>query len=216
MTTLDAYFRALAAKSRELLDRLPIERTPQPLEHTLTVLSQAVRQAKPAELRALRALRRPAAAAPVRATGVGLNTVGMLTDRFTILVLKEWALRNKGERDAAKADELFRGQTLDIVEALAASRPGSASLNSKITRITASAQADDWDEAYWGLFTTNLLIWESQEMLYVRDIAAAPCEELRSYIDWFSRSNIERNAYIELCEKRFWQASAASTGNGPR
>jgi len=49
-------------------------------------------------------------------------------------------------------------------------------------------------------------MWESQEMLYIRDISAAPCDELRAYISWFSRSNIQRNDYIELTEKRYWAA----------
>ena len=42
-------------------------------------------------------------------------------------------------------------------------------------------------------------------MLYIKDISQAPYHELRDYIGWFSRSNIQRNTYIELCEQRYWQ-----------
>ncbi len=204
---VQAYFDALARQSAAFLDLLPIERTPQPLAHALERLAPAVERLRPHGLGALRALARPSPAdAEVREWGVGLNTVGMLTDRFTILLIKEWSLRHKANADAAKADALFRRQTRDIIAALATARPGTSSLNSKITSLKSAARADDWAEAYWGLLTTNLLMWESQEMLYIRDISAAPCDELRAYISWFSRSNIQRNDYIELTEKRYWAA----------
>lgn len=209
-TALQDYFEALARQSSEFLDTLPIELTPQPLEYALEALAPAVERLKATGLSSLRGLARPATAnAEVQASGVGLNTVGMLTDRFTILLIKEWSLRHKGTPDPAKADALFATQTRDIIAALAQARPGSSSLNSKITSLRSAASARDWSEAYWGLFTTNLLMWESQEMLYIRDITTAPYDELRAYIAWFSRSNIQRNDYIELSEKRYWQ-----TGGG--
>jgi hypothetical protein len=152
---------------------------------------------------------RPVASGRTRA-GTGLNTVGMLTDRFTILLIKEWSLRHKANAHPAKADELFRVQTLDIIAALAAAQPGSSALNSKITSLKSAVTATDWAEAYWGLLTTNLLLWESQEMLYIKDIGQAPDRELRDYIKWFSHGNIQRNVFIELCEQRYWPASVAA------
>lgn len=207
-TELQDYFEQLARQSSAFLDQLPIERTPQPLAHALELLAPAVERLRPRGLATLRGIVRPALPiTEVREEGVGLNTVGMLTDRFTILLIKEWSLRHKANASPAKADALFLLQTRDIIAALAAARPGSSSLNSKITSLRSAAQADDWAEAYWGLLTTNLLMWESQEMLYIRDISAAPYDELRAYISWFSRSNIQRNAYIELSEKRYWSAA---------
>jgi hypothetical protein len=204
------YFVQLARQSSAFLDHLPIERTPQPLAYALERLAPAVEQLRPRGLTALRAIARPSASGvEVRAEGVGLNTVGMLTDRFTILLIKEWSLRHKAGANPAKADALFQTQTRDIIAALADARPGSSSLNSKITSLRSAAAAADWAEAYWGLLTTNLLMWESQEMLYIRDIGAAPCDELRAYIAWFSRSNIQRNDYIELVEKRYWTGEGA-------
>ena len=204
-TALQDYFEQLARQSSGFLDRLPIERTPQPLAYALERLAPAVEHMKPLGLEALRSLARPPIAdAAVREEGVGLNTIGMLTDRFTILLIKEWSLRHKANASAARADALFEQQTRDIIAALAGARPGSSSLNSKITSLKSAARADDWAEAFWGLLTTNLLMWESQEMLYIRDISTAPYDELRAYISWFSRSNIQRNDYIELSEKRYW------------
>lgn len=207
MTPAD-YFLKLHRYGATLLDRLPIELTPQPLAYALGRLAPRLDELRAAESKAIRALGpHPAAAGAVIELGVGLNSVGMLTDRLTILILKEWCLRHKN-RAAAKADALFEGQTRDIAAALAAARPGSSSMNSKITIHRADAAAGDWAEAFYGLLSTNLLMWESQEMLYVRDLSTAPGDELRDYIQWFSRSNIRRNEYIALCEDLYWRRAA--------
>jgi hypothetical protein len=211
------YFTQLAHLSGAFLDALPIERTPQPLAYALGALAPAIEQMKPAGLARLRGLSRPAAVVADRVgPGTGLNTVGMLTDRFTILLIKEWSLRHKAGANPAKADELFRVQTRDIIAALAQAQPGSSALNSKITSIKSAVTAADWPEAFWGLLTTNLLLWESQEMLYIRDISQAPPEELRDYITWFSRGNIRRNVFIEFCEQRYWlMAPVADVASDP-
>jgi hypothetical protein len=200
------YFTQLARQSAAFLDTLPIELTPQPLAYALEALAPAIEKMRVGGVARLRGITRPIPAVTALAgPGTGLNTVGMLTDRFTILLIKEWSLRHKGVPNPAKADELFRVQTRDIIAALAQAQPGSSSLNSKITSIKSKVSAADWAEAFWGLLTTNLLMWESQEMLYIKDISQAPHEELRDYIQWFSRSNIQRNTYIEFCEGRYWQ-----------
>ena len=199
------YFLKLAQYGRGLLDRLPLKPDPQPLEVAVGELSAILKSIRDEELRQVRRIERPKPDYdPGSPHAVGLNTIGMLTDRFTILILKEWCLRHKTGANPAKADELFKFQTRDIIAALVDSRPGSSSLNSKITSIKSGISAADWAEAFWGLLTTNLLLWESQEMLYIKDIGQAPQEELRSYIHWFSRGNIQRNDYMELCEKLFW------------
>ena len=203
---LQEYFEQLARESLGFLDSLPIELTPQPLAYALEALAPAVEAMKPKGLRQLREIVRPPAPnSEIKRVGIGLNTVGMLTDRFTILLIKEWSLRHKGNASPAKADALAQTQTRDIIAALSRAQPGTSSLNSKITTLKSAAAAVDWAEAFWGLLTTNLLMWESQEMLYIRDISTAPYDELRAYIAWFSRSNIQRNDYIELVEKRYWQ-----------
>ncbi len=115
-------------------------------------------------------------------------------------------MRNKGTRDEAKAKALFEQQTLDIVEAMSQTRPGSSAMNSKITHIKGDAAATSWSEAFYGLLATNLILWESQEILYVSNIKELPAEELRSYIEWFSYGNIRRNEYIQLCEELYWKS----------
>lgn len=200
------YFLKLARYGTGLLDKLPIEREPQPLEYALGKLAPLLDELRVAEIAAIADLQKPAVPSDEPSElGVGLNSIGMLADRFTILIIKEWCLRNKGARDARKAAALFEGQTLDIIEALSLARPGSSAMNSKITTIKGDARALNWVEAFFGLLTTNLLMWESQEMLYIKNIADEPIDELRAYIKWFSYSNIRRNEYIAYCEHYFWK-----------
>ena len=209
MHELVNYFTLLSRCSTDLLGSLPIARDPQPLEYALGILAPALEAHREREIAGLRQIPRPKPLhreASAAAVPTGLNTVGMLSDRLTILVIKEWCLRNKTNANPAKADELFGTQTMDIIGALALAQPGSSALNSKITSIKSGAAASDWAEAFWGILTTNLLLWESQEMLYIKDISKAPCEELRAYIDWFSMGNLQRNRYIELCENLYWQS----------
>lgn len=206
------YFIKLASCGEQLLDQAPIERESQPLEYALQRLAPHLEQAKPEQLRRLKGLHRPAVEAGTSfEIGVGLNSIGMLTDRFTILIIKGWCLANKGKRDKARARALYENQTMDIIEAISRARPGHSAMNSKITNIVSDASAVTWEEAFYGLFTTNLLIWESQEMLYVKDIGHAEYDELRSYIKWFSLSNIRRNGYIELCEKSYWAINESAS-----
>lgn len=201
-----SYFLELSQYGSDLLDRLPIEREPQPLEYALGRLSPVLEQMRGQEIAAVAKFAKPAVDRDQTSqAGVGLNSIGMLADRFTILTIKEWCLRNKGTRDEAKAKALFEQQTLDIVEAMSLARPGNSAMNSKITAIKGDAVATNWEEAFYGLLATNILMWESQEMLYIKDISNEPIDELRSYIKWFSYSNIRRNEYIAHCEYFYWR-----------
>jgi hypothetical protein len=88
---------------------------------------------------------------------------------------------------------------------LAHCRQGNSSVNSKITGVSTDVTADDWEDAFYQLLAINMVLWESQEILYIKDISVLPADELRSYIQWFSRGNMERNVMIELAEVRFWE-----------
>jgi hypothetical protein len=129
----------------------------------------------------------------------------MLSDRLSTLIIKEWCLRNKPSSNLAKADELYQTQTMDVIYALARAQPGNSSMNTKITYYRSDVTASSWEEAFYGLLSTNILNWESQEVLYIKDIKLLPCEELRDYISWFSFGNIQRNEYIQYCEELYWQ-----------
>ncbi|WP_424100574.1 hypothetical protein, partial [Moorena producens] len=121
------------------------------------------------------------------------------------LIIKEWCLRNKTNPNSEKANDLYQTHTMDIIHALANARPGSSSMNTKITYHKSNVTANSWEEAFYGLLSTNIVNWESQEILYVKDITSLPCEELRSYIAWFSFGNIQRNEYIQYCEELYWR-----------
>ncbi len=203
---LETYFLKLVDYSRKIIDALPIESTPQPLDYAIVKLKSVLDGIKDDRIKGLEKITRPSPAigSATHRKGVGMNTIGLLTDRLVILIIKEWCLRNKANPDIDKADELYNSQTLDIIEALANAEPGSSALNSKITNIKADTYVRSWEEAYYGLFSTNLLMWESQEILYIKDITKLPCEDLRNYVKWFSLSNIMRNEYIQHCEMRYW------------
>lgn len=210
--TNEQYFFSLATYAKELLNKLPIEKTPQPLDYAVGMLYDEVKRLTLPEVEKLKLLWGEDVSKVVSETkvGTGLNTIGMLTDRFTILLIKEWCLRNKSNKPD-KADELFQSQTMDIITCLANSVPGNSSINSKITNIKTDIQADNWEEAFYGMLTINLILWESQEVLYIKDISLLPTEELRAYIHWFAHGNMERNVLIELCERRYWEKISDET-----
>lgn len=202
------YFTRLREYSLQLFDSLPIEITPQPLEYSLNKLRPVIDELRQGELSKLVALRSGVDFHTENANenlgGQGLNTIGMLMDRFTILLIKEWCLKNKSN-NFKKAEEIFSTQTLDIIDAMVACKPGSSSMNTKITNIKTNTSANSWEDAFYGLLTINLILWESQEVLYIKDISVLPCEELRDYLKWFSWGNMIRNELIQLCEEYFWK-----------
>jgi len=204
------YFIELTAKSYQLVAQVGLSSDPAPLGQLVPELSARLEALKARTIASYQALKRPAPLVGTHEMGlaVGLNTVGMLADRLTILIIKEWCLRNKGNPNPAKANELYQTHTLDVIHALAQARPGCSAMNTKITRHTANASAECWEEAFFGLLSTNILIWESQEVLYMKDITILPCEELRDYIRWFSFSNIQRNEFAQLCEIHYWRQAS--------
>jgi hypothetical protein len=189
------------------LDTLPIEKEPQPLQYAVEKLYGKLKQIKEDEVEKLKILwvkQNFIQELPKKKDSIGLNTIGSLTDRFTILIIKEWCLRNKSN-NVQNANNLFENQTKDIIRCLANSVPGNSAINSKITNIKTVVIAQDWEEAFFGLLAVNLVLWESQEVLYIKDISLLPAEELRAYIHWFAHGNMERNVLMELCESRYWE-----------
>lgn len=134
----------------------------------------------------------------------GMNTIGILADRLTILLVKEWCLRHKDGK-VAVADDLFRQQTMEIITVLAGTTPGIATLLEKVSSHQTGEAASSWEQAYFGLLSADILMWETQEMLYKRNMDAVPAEELRDYIRFFSQANMQRNAHIRDCEKLYWK-----------
>lgn len=200
------YFQRLTSESYELLDALGLSSDIIPLQELLPELSGKLVALKASTIIHYKTLSRPQCDRDKVQTnlGVGLNSIGMLSDRLSILIIKEWCLRNRSNLNVMTADELYRTHTMDIIYALANARPGRSSMNTKITHHKSNVAANSWEEAFYGLFSTNILNWESQETLYTKDIKNLPCEELRDYIAWFSFGNIQRNEYIQYCEELYW------------
>lgn len=200
------YFKELTAQSYQLLNSLGLSSNPIPLKILLSDLTARLVDLKESMIINYQQLNRPQGNAyeTQNILGVGLNSIGMLSDRLSILIIKEWCLRNKTTSNLTKANDLYQTHTMDIIYALASAKPGSSSMNTKITDRKSNVIANSWEEAFYGLFSTNIVNWESQEILYIKDIKSLPCEELRNYIDWFSFGNIQRNEYIQYCEKLYW------------
>ena len=201
---ITGYFEQLSIYSQSLLDRLPMKGQIYPLEYVLNDLNDHLNNLKQYELNRIRLLwhhdKKNVYPENVHA---GLNTTGMLTDRLTILIIKEWHLRQ--DKLFGKADEIYRTQTRDVIECLARCTPAKYVINEKITHGRIDYTVDDWEEAYYDLLAVNLIMWKSQETLYIKDIEGLPCEDLRAHIRWFSAGNVKRNILIALCEKKYWK-----------
>ena len=199
---LVSYFYRLARYSHDFLDRLPIPRRPQDIGEVLARLKPALAGQRAVAVGEIAALDRPA---PPRREPrpAGMNTIGLLADRLTILCIKAWNVRQK-QGDADAADRLQATHIAEIVQCLAACVPGEKDLLAKVSTLRSDLEVTSWEDAYYGLLASNILMWEAQEILYLRDLDSTPCEELRDYIRWFSSSNIQRNACISACESFFW------------
>lgn len=204
----NGYFHALYEVSRRFIDELALPAQASALTELMGAVRPEIERRVPAAVASLRQLRgRPAARAVADggANPVGLNTVGMLADRLTVVAMKEWVLeRRLGAAEKARA--LRDTQVSELLDALAAARPGHSSFTQKLSPVKVEAAADTWEEAYLGLLSVNILLWEAQEVLYGGRIEALECAELRRYIAWFSEGNMRRNEYIAKCEGLFWQA----------
>ena len=213
------FFQQLYQRSRELVGRFPLTTEPPTMDYIGGVLEPAVDAERPASPFANPG---PAVAQGRRAAGVledgasagravGLNTVGMLLDRMSILSVKAWNLEHRAKAPE-KAEQLARTQVAELVAALADASPGHSSINNKLTSHRTDVAARDFAAACYNLVTTNLLLWEAQEILYNHDISVLPSEELRKYIQFFSRHNLARNVSIEASDALYWAGLRAERG----
>lgn len=134
----------------------------------------------------------------VASSPVGLNTVGLLLDRLSILVIRHVKTTRRYSFDQDK-------KILEIVSALDFASPGNSSLNTKITTLKSGVVVSDFSEALLFLVCANTLLWEAQEVLYTRGVATLPDSELRDYIEFFSVENVNRNELIQVTDSLFWK-----------
>ncbi|HEX4369969.1 MAG TPA: hypothetical protein VH019_01380 [Rhizomicrobium sp.] len=207
-----AFFDALFDDARALISRFPLTIEPPTMNYISGVLepaAEAARASRPFGNPDKALARERAQAAAGAGHAVGLNTVGMLLDRLSILAIKTWNLEQRAKAPE-KARALRETQIAELVEALADSRPGHSSINNKLTSHRTDVDAADFAEACTNLVTTNLLLWEAQEILYNHNISALPDDELRKYIQFFSRHNLKRNVSIEASDRLYWAGVRAS------
>src|SRR5581483_5160559 len=116
-----SYFGDLFDRALALVGRFPLSIEPPTMDYIAGVLEPAAE----AE-RASRPFTNPGAAlAGVREEAgekraVGLNTIGMLLDRLSILAIKSWNLEQRAKAPQ-KAAQLRQTQVAELIEALAAS-----------------------------------------------------------------------------------------------
>jgi hypothetical protein len=204
------YFNRLFDHARDLIAGFPLTTEPAAMDYIAGTLEDAVGAERARSFFANPPI--DGAATYDRAVAVGLNTVGMLLDRLSILAIKSWNLEHRANAPE-KARDLRATQVAELIEALAEARPGHSSINNKLTSHRTDDTATDFATACYNLVTTNLLLWEAQEVLYNHDIAVLPADELRKYIQFFSKHNLSRNVSIEASDRLYWAALQSTRGN---
>ena len=131
---------------------------------------------------------------------IGLNTIGMLADRLSILCIKLYM----NSENILTAEGLNDNQIIDIERALTVAKAGTSSSFNKMTIIQDAYMPRSFSEAVMRLAATNLLLWLAQDVLYLRGPESLPDEELRKYIVYFAEKNIARNKMIALSNNLFW------------
>lgn len=209
------YFSSLYDASSRFIRGLALDSEASSLDKLLGPTRSAIDESRPEIVAGFTRLRDRIGARGEQAPAsrAGLNTIGMLCDRLTVLAMKQWVLEHRSCKPA-DAGRLQETQVAELLDALDKVAPGHSSYTQKVTAIDVEAAAQTWEEAYFGLLSTNVLLWESQEVLYGGRIDQLPCEELRRYIGWFSEGNIRRNLFIARCEPMFWQVAGAASGPG--
>lgn len=196
------YFEYLADFSFEFMNRLPIEREPQTIEVVMSKIRPALDNARGEAVEQIRKLDRPSPQASEKKPA-GMNTIGLLADRLTILCIKAWNVEYK-QNDPVKAQKIRNDHIKQITDCMSTCVEGNKDLLRKVTKLKSDLSIKSWEESYYGLLSSNILLWEAQEILYLRDINLVQPEELRDYIKWFSYGNIDRNICIECCEEFYW------------
>ena len=214
------YFQSLATAYRNCLETLS------PYWSDRHSLKTGLQRHRDEAIAILNTFQRPVLQEVSSRQGIGLNTVGLLTDRLTILTIKEWQLQYYHKNQIA-TQKLYDVEILDILEALANAAPAKGALNSKLTSHVSSPTAHTWTAAAYDLFATNILIWKAQDFLYnksddseheLRNELGNDLERsldlLHTYTIWLPKMNLRRDALIQRCEQIYWQSTLSSLDQG--
>ena len=196
MRTVQNYFLEIAQEYRQILEKVF------PSWSSQDKLEQAFLSHRNMAIAKLQNIDRPTHFIARTDRSVGLNSIGLLLDRLSILSIKAWCLQH---RDTGTLDtiELCNNQILDITGALSEAVPAKNSLNSKLTIYQTSVEADEWESVIYDLMTTNLLIWKAQEALYCKSSIEAT-QHFQMYMSLFPEINLKRDTLICHCELLYW------------
>jgi hypothetical protein len=136
---------------------------------------------------------------PLPGQVVGLNTIGMLADRLSILCIKKY-LYLRQDRQVGGIDS----QISELNHAISNVCPGHSSEFNKVTTLECDIHSGNFAIVLGDLCASNLLLWLAQDVLYLRGPEALPDFELREYIVLFSRLNVRRNRAISILEIVQW------------
>ncbi len=137
-------------------------------------------------------------------SNIGLNSIGLLSDRLTILSAKYNALKIR-QNNFKEAKKLKNIEIRDTIYCLAKAKKTNAfNFKKLIGKQNNDSISANWNESYLKLLITNVTLWEAQEILYLKDLNKVNAKELRNYISLFSKLNINRNILITECENYYW------------
>ena len=196
MRTVQDYFLEIAQEYRQILEIVCLSWSSQ------AELERACLSHRQVAIAKLKNIDRPTHLRDKTDRNVGLNSVGLLLDRLSILSIKTWCLRHL-DNNLLDAEQLYKDLILDITGALSEALPAKNSLNSKLTIYQTSIKADKWESAIYDLMTTNLLIWKAQEALYCKSSVEAT-QQFQMYMSLFPEINLRRDAFICRCERLYW------------
>ena len=198
MHTVQDYFLEIAQEYQQILETVCLSWSSQ------EKLEEACLSDRHVAIARLKNIHRPPHFIDRTDRSVGLNSVGLLLDRLSILSIKAWCLQDL-DNSRLDATQLCNHQILDITGALSEAVPAKNSLNSKLTIYQTSVKADEWESAIYDLMTTNLLIWKAQETLYCKSSVEA-AQQFQTYMSLFPEINLRRDALIRRCEHLYWSA----------
>lgn len=122
----------------------------------------------------------------------GLNTIGMLLDRVSILLIRT---------NRVGPSEAVEEQLRDLREVIPNALPGRSSDYNKVTDRVIDRLPRNLSEAVYDLVTANVTMWDAQETIYRREVDDA---EMRRYLNLFSKQNLRRNMCIAKVEEFYW------------
>lgn len=196
MYTVRDYFLEIAQEYQQLLEQVSLSWS------SIEKLEQACLFYRHIAIAQFKNIYRPTHFVKRTDRSVGLNSIGLLLDRLSILSIKAWCLQDL-DNSGLDATRLCNEQILDITGALSEAVPAKNSLNSKLTIYQTSVEADEWESAIYDLMTTNLLIWQAQEVLYCKSSVEA-AQQFQTYMSLFPEINLRRDALIHRCEHLYW------------